>query len=303
MASVNNMIDEKISEILGKYKRNKHRYITNLVISGGGIKGIAELGTLKILSEAGHLKYINKIAATSIGALIGILYCAGYSFSNLYEIFSLINIDAMIKIDPVKLLKNFSLDDGAGIKCILCKLLKDKNIDETITFKQLYDMSKIEINVNSACLNDGEIYYFSHKLSPNMPIVKAALMSCALPIIFPPTEHDGKMFVDGGCIENYPIGIFNDDLDRTLGILLKSTTPYRPNPKNMEDFFFSLVDCLMEGAVFGCFRQYENQTILVTCPSVNVSGIGVSDKVKMDLFNIGIEEGKKYLNSIKQTKN
>ena len=47
--------------------------ITNLVLSGGGIKGLSYIGVVKYLEEKKLLKNINKIAASSIGAIFGLL--------------------------------------------------------------------------------------------------------------------------------------------------------------------------------------------------------------------------------------
>ncbi len=65
-----------------------------LVLSGGGAKGFAHIGVLKVLEEAG-IK-IDYIGGTSMGAVIGGLYASGYNASQIDSIFKQTNFDELI---------------------------------------------------------------------------------------------------------------------------------------------------------------------------------------------------------------
>ena len=62
-----------------------------LVLSGGGAKGLAHIGVLKVLEEAGIR--IDYIGGTSIGAMVEAMYAAGYSANELDSIFRSLDSD------------------------------------------------------------------------------------------------------------------------------------------------------------------------------------------------------------------
>ena len=66
-----------------------------LVLSGGGAKGLVHIGVLKVLEEAGMR--IDYIGGTSMGAIVGAMYAAGYSAKELYSIFQQLDFDKLIQ--------------------------------------------------------------------------------------------------------------------------------------------------------------------------------------------------------------
>ena len=81
---INSKIDEKINNILNKTKNIKK--ITKLVLSGGGIKGIAHIGVLHAFEDKGVLKDIKTIVGCSAGAIVAFLYVIGFAPKELYKI-------------------------------------------------------------------------------------------------------------------------------------------------------------------------------------------------------------------------
>ena len=76
-----------------------------VVLSGGGAKGLAHIGALKIIEEAGIR--IDYIAGTSMGAIVGALYSSGYSATQLDSIFHDINFNILIQDDIPRAAKTF----------------------------------------------------------------------------------------------------------------------------------------------------------------------------------------------------
>ena len=66
-----------------------------LVLSGGGAKGLAHIGVLKVIDSLGI--QVDYIAGTSMGAVVGGLYASGYNANQLDSIFSAIDVDALIQ--------------------------------------------------------------------------------------------------------------------------------------------------------------------------------------------------------------
>ena len=74
-------------------------------------------------------------------------------------------------------------------------------------------MTNIKLIITSVCLNDKQVYYLSHTSFPDMPVILGVRMTTSFPFWFVPVKYNGKFFVDGGCIDNYPIQLFSNNLD------------------------------------------------------------------------------------------
>ena len=80
-----------------------------LVLSGGGAKGFAHIGALKVIDSLGVK--VDYVAGTSMGAVIGSLYASGYTGKQLDSIFKTVNFDDIINITDIVLLVNWILSN------------------------------------------------------------------------------------------------------------------------------------------------------------------------------------------------
>src|SRR5688572_15239056 len=90
--------------VMGQEKK-KGKPKIGLVLSGGGAKGLAHIGVLKVLEEAGV--EISYIGGTSMGAIVGGLYASGYSATELDSIFNALDPDALLRDYTPRSSKNF----------------------------------------------------------------------------------------------------------------------------------------------------------------------------------------------------
>jgi NTE family protein len=157
---------------------------TGYVFSGGGARGIAHLGVLRLLNENGIKPFA--ISGTSAGAIVGALYASGQSPEQILEavktasFFGWLNIrwhkDAVFSIDPLR------------------KLLT--NIIGNRTFEQL----NTRLFVATTDIIKGVPVIHS-----TGPVVETVIASSAVPGIFEPIRIDGGLLVDGGVLNNFPI--------------------------------------------------------------------------------------------------
>jgi NTE family protein len=295
--NINNDLDNKICKILSKYNKNIDKSIKNLVLSGGGVKGYASVAVLQELYDNNLLNNVTTIASTSIGSVISAMYCIGYSFNDIQKVFLSLDISNMMSPDPTNIIEDYSLDNGEKIEFVLNKIFESKNLKKTITLKEVYEISKIKQIITATCLNDSQVYYFSHTSDPDMMLITLIRMSTAVPIIFKPIIYNNKMFIDGGIIDNYPIHLFNDDMDRTLGIYLKDKCEYHKDINNIETFMLSVIQCVIKGHNFHNIKNYEKNTIILDLPYVSLMQ-KQEDKIKNQMISIGKEECKKYIKSL-----
>ncbi|MGB5667043.1 MAG: patatin-like phospholipase family protein, partial [Maribacter sp.] len=83
----------------------KEELKVGLVLSGGGAKGMAHIGALKVIEEAGVK--IDYIGGTSMGAIVGALYASGYSAAQLDSLFRKVNFSRLINDDLPRGVKTF----------------------------------------------------------------------------------------------------------------------------------------------------------------------------------------------------
>ncbi|HMK07309.1 MAG TPA: patatin-like phospholipase family protein, partial [Flavobacterium sp.] len=187
-----------------------------LVLSGGGAKGFAHIGVLKVLEEAGVK--IDYIGGTSMGAVVGGLYASGYNAAQIDSIFKATDFNALLTDFLPRSSKNFYEKKNdeiyaftlpfnkfkIGIPTALSKGMYNYNLLNRLTanVRHVRDFNQLPIPFLCVASNieTGEEVVLRSGYLP-----QALLASSALPTVFSPVEIDGKWLVDGGVTNNYPV--------------------------------------------------------------------------------------------------
>lgn len=191
-----------------------------LVLSGGGARGAAHVGVLKVLEE-NHIP-IDMIAGTSFGAIVGGLYAAGYSADELEEILAGIDWKATLsnraprdhrsfrrKQDDNGFLIKFKVGFKDGKFRLPTGLVNPNNLrltlrDLVIDVARVEDFDDLAIPFKAVAtdLETGQAVVLERG-----NLAGAMVASMAVPALFPPVERDGKLLVDGGVANNLPVNI------------------------------------------------------------------------------------------------
>lgn len=215
-----------------------------LVLSGGGAKGFAHIGVLKVLEEAG-IK-IDYIGGTSMGSVIGGLYASGYNASQIDSIFKKTNFDELINDYIPRSSKNFygKKNDElyaivlpfsnfrVGIPEALSKGMYNYNLLSSLTrnVRHIRDFNKLPTPF--LCIGTN-IETGEEVLLNKGNLVQAMMASAAFPSLFTPVEIDGNLLVDGGVVNNYPIQeVRNLGADIIIGVDVQDDLMKRKNLKN-----------------------------------------------------------------------
>ena len=288
-------ICEEMDDLKSEIKEIKEiKYKTKLVLSGGGIKGISHIGALYALEKLKCLEHIEEFAGTSIGSLIIALYVIGYSGSELYDFIKMFDLGKLKKLSILNI-HSFGLDTGSRIEYVIKRLLKGKNLDENITLNELYDKNKKKIIFIAVCLNTMDICHISYETFPELPLYLAIRMSISIPLIYCPVTYKDNIYVDGGCLDNYPISIFKDNLHDTIGILLIDAKDKVDKIDDLETYILRVFQCIMYGMSLNSKHGYESNTIDIHVESINIVNYEIDDIKKDELF---IKGYKSVMNSI-----
>ncbi|MGG5487721.1 patatin-like phospholipase family protein [Gaetbulibacter sp. PBL-D1] len=187
-----------------------------LVLSGGGAKGFAHIGVLKVIDSLG-IK-VDHVAGTSMGAIIGSLYASGYTGKQLESIFRTLNFDDVISDNLPREAKTFYERDNAEKYAVSLPFDKFKlklpsaisrgqNVYNLLTYLTLHvsevdDFQKLPIPF--FCIAT-DVETGKEVILDKGNLAKAITASGAFPSLFQPVEIDGQLLIDGGVVNNYPI--------------------------------------------------------------------------------------------------
>ncbi|MEL6591213.1 MAG: patatin-like phospholipase family protein, partial [Bacteroidota bacterium] len=168
-----------------------------LVLSGGGVRGVAHLGVLSVLQRFEIEPCF--ISGTSAGAIVGALYAAGCSVG---EMMTFWEQSLPFELNYFNYRKPGILDmDKTAV--LLAEYLK---VDEFAALKH-------RLFVTATDMIAGESTFFSEG-----PLLPAVAASAAFPIVFSPVEIDGKLYQDGGIMNNFPIEPLRERCDLIIGV-------------------------------------------------------------------------------------
>ena len=187
-----------------------------LVLSGGGAKGLAHIGVLKIIDSLG-IK-IDYIGGTSMGAIVGGLYASGYTGKQLDSIFKTLDMNDLVQDNiprKSKLLINKRNDDIYALTLpfknfkletpnAFSKGLYNFNFLSQVTYhaRNIRDFKKLPIPFlcMTTDIETGEQVVLDKGILP-----QALVASGSIPSLFYPIEIEGRLLVDGGLTNNYPV--------------------------------------------------------------------------------------------------
>ena len=243
--------------------KDSKRPSVGLVMSGGGAKGWAYLGVLRVLQEAGL--DVDYISGASAGSIVGGMYALGYHPDTIERIIREQDWDAVMQdiIDR----KYISYDDKVyGGKYIFSLPIRERKIGLKAS---LYEGQNIDLLLNryySVAYKDTlfkdfqtpflcigtDLYEGKQVVLDKGYLPMAIRSSMAIPAYFAPVEYEGYYLVDGGVVNNYPVTPLKDKgVDIIVGADVQART------KRTKEDLDNLTTILDQ--IIGYHRQAENE--------------------------------------------
>lgn len=242
-------------------------YRVGVVLSGGGAKGLAHIGVLRVLEEAGIR--VDYVGGTSMGAIIGGLYAAGWSAAVLDSLARANNLGDVMQDRTIRAYQPF-FEKKYGEKHALSLSFKDFKIALPQAFSNgqtafdflsgLTDrVSGIEdfgqLPIPFLCIgtdvSDGSQVVFERG-----NLARALRGSGALPGVLAPVEVDGRLIADGGIVNNFPArevrekgvdivigvtveaGLYDKDQLQSIEKIIEQVGSYRMEARSREQLQF-----------------------------------------------------------------
>jgi len=207
---------------------------TNLVLEGGGMKGLAYAGAFEVLDSLGISNTIEQIAGTSSGAMNGLMFALGYTGKEITHINLNTNFGKYNQVGIpligglIRLKRTYGFYKPDRFIEDLGKLMQAKGYSPDLTFEQLYQAKKEGkpvklLYITGSNLTDQKAEIFCHENYPKMRLLDAVRITISIPVYFEASfmQPDGhliekkdadsttKVMVDGGILDNYPFFVFD----------------------------------------------------------------------------------------------
>lgn len=276
-----------------------------LSLSGGGAKGFAHIGVLKVLDSLGVK--VDYISGTSMGAIVGGLYASGYTGKEIEQI--VMDTDFYSLIANEKTRQETSFFNKSVDKYILTVPIKDGSINvlpkaistgqkNIYMLKELFknvstitDFSKLPIPFMCVATNleSGKI-----KLFEGGDLVSSIMASSAFPGLMDPVKINDSLYIDGAMTINYPSKPLKDKgIDIVIGVDLSQGLSSRKDLQSAVSILNQVID-------FGIQKETKNQynyTDINIHPNLDGTG-ATSYDAKKAILDSGYVEAQKYVNTL-----
>ena len=252
---------------------------TSLVFEGGGVRGIAYVGIIRKLYEKDIMKNIKNVGGSSAGSQTAALIALGFTLTEIEEIMIELPLESFkdnscgcIR-DICRFFNEFGYNKGEFMDNYFEDIIKQKTGIKKATFKDLYERTKVHLKITGTCLETESLEIFDYINTPNMPVSLAIHISSCIPFFFKAVKYNGKTYIDGGCLKNFPLDLFIDKEGKTLAFDLVSNEQDKDQKiKSMKDFTMGFVNMMLLAA-----NRVDTVDDKVTVVKINTGNVSAFD--------------------------
>ncbi len=246
-----------------------------LVLSGGGIRGIAHIGLIKVLED--HNIKPDIVSGASAGALVGALYAKGYSTETIIDFFH---------NTPL-----FRISFFAKNKSGLLDMEKYQTYFKEYFPEDSFESLEKQLYITATNLEDGRLDFFS-----SGELINPLLASAALPPVFAPVLINDKLYVDGGIMNNFPV----EPLENNCDFIISSfVNPIEKVDKEDLNSTRKVLDRIYHLGNYSAAQVKFNLCQYVFRPN-GIENISTLDKKQIDIaYQIGYDHALKEIDVIK----
>lgn len=250
-----------------------------LALSGGGALGYAHIGFLQAMKE--YKFDVDVVSGTSMGSIIGVLYCAGYTPIEILDLVDKENMNKIINV--IKLNSSFlrGLFNHDKLSKILEKSLPSN--DFSCLNKKFY-----------CCVTDFNKATYKF-VGEGAYLKEYIIASASIPVVYEPKEVDGEMYVDGGVMQNLPVEpLLKEKCDIIIGVDVISV-PNQSEIKGLINIFARSLALSISSNT----ESWSKKCDYVITPNLEKYTMLDFEKAQ-ELFDIGYEVGRVFFEDHKK---
>jgi NTE family protein len=235
----------------------------SLVLSGGGLKGLAHIGVFRALEESGLTPDL--VIGSSMGSLIGAAWASGMSAAAMRE--------RALRVERRHVFKVAHAD--MALRRMLSPAVYRREPLETlitsIVGNRTFRDTKHRLLVNTVDLCSGRQVVWGDGGSEDVPLADVVFASCALPGIFPPRDIRGRQYVDGAIIENLPVRVAAAAAPWPIIAVNVAATSVERQNNEMEGFAATYIrglEVVMQTQIEANLRHWAGPPLVLLQPQV-----------------------------------
>jgi len=251
---------------------------TGLVLSGGGVRGVAHIGAIKALEE--HDIFPTHIAGTSAGAIVGALYANGNTWQEILDFFKTVQI--------------FKIDNFARKKPGFINTEKLYDSFKRILIKDDFSVLKKSLYITATNILDGSLKIFTEG-----ELIKPILASAAFPGIFTPIQIREEYYVDGGTLNNFPVDLVVKQCKNIIGVYVN---PFEKlNIKDLKHSYDVLERAYRIKTAYDSIEKFKDCDFVI-CPN-ELKKIGTFSMKDIDaVFELGYKSAMDEISKVNVSK-
>ena len=280
-----------------------------IIISSGGVRGVALLGSLKSFYKIYPIERITHFTGCSVGSLFCLLLALDYTIKEIKDIIFKIDFGHFQSLKVRNLLNTCGFDDGTKFTNLIKAFIINKKYNPNITFKELYELTGRILTISVTNITKGISEYHNYLTTPDLNIVLSIRMSINIPILFTPILYNNCYYVDGGLLDPYPY-FYNKDTKK-IGFWLCEKYEF--------NFFKNEASCFVNELSNGVFfysiellkiihinhinkfykslkKKFSKNTVFIDFDFTPNASFFISDDNKIKLLHIGKKKFKKFVN-------
>ena len=269
--------------------------LKNIVFSGCFTKGIIYIGIFKALEELNIRSNIQTYCGVSSGSIAALMGILDFTSLEMEKIIYNISLDNLMNLknsfELFNIYNKCGILDGNKIVKFIEIILENKFGNKHITFNELkLQIPNKDLIVIGTNLNSNSVSVFSNEISPDMKLSTAIRISTSFPLVFKPVKYNNSFYADGGLINNFPVDIFDEELDTTIGISIKIDTIRINEIITLDSYLMKIFELLTTQKEEYLKEKYKNQTICIDLTNQLDDIFDFSNSYKKKLISIGYNQ-------------
>ncbi len=262
-----------------------------LALSGGGMRGVAHLGVVKLLEE--NSLYPDMIAATSAGSVVGSIFALGIKAEDAFTYLKKANIREIMRRSYRR---EFSLKQGSEHVSKKGAALIAGDVVEQVLLDFYGEKTFADVKIPFLAIAS-DIYHMEEVVLEEGLLARACSASSAIPGVFSPVQEDERVLVDGMLFNNLPADVLRKrGMDKVVSVNLKAAGV--EGVKSLR--FTEVIGVSLDIMSYATMHRGIEQTDLMISPDLRGFGTySLSDGALQEMFDIGYEAAKGQLSELK----
>lgn len=273
-----------------------------VALCGGGVRGVAHVGVMKAIRDAGFMSHVREVLGISAGSLFALLWVLEYTVEQIEKLAVHFDFNLLRSIDLDSVLEfptRYGLDEGTGLERLISSILKQKGLSPDVTFAQMAVKYPLRLRCFATELETCRVRQFGTLQSPNVSVKLAIRASMALPIFYTPIKdpETGYLLVDGGLLNNLPL-VFMTEKEMIDTICVFFTRKQEKNHvpvKDMMDMFNCMYDSATVLKSKPYIEKYRENVIVVEMSDFGVMNFSESKEHRERLITLAYEKANEFL--------